>query len=86
MSNLLFPTGSSVGGELAVDSHIVGAFTGWRGRTLFKLRNGQLWQQEGYGHRYRYSFMPRVLITRSGDRYDMLVEGVDIPVPVRRLC
>ncbi len=85
MSNLLFPTGSGVEGEAAIASHIYGAFTGWDGRTLFKLRNGQLWQQVGYSHLYRYSYMPGVLITRSGDRYQMLVEGVDIPVPVKRL-
>lgn len=33
----------------AVEDHIVGAFTGWRGKTVFKLDNGQEWQQAESG-------------------------------------
>lgn len=32
-----------------VESHIVGVFTGWRGHTVFKLDNGQEWQQAESG-------------------------------------
>ncbi len=30
-------------------SHLVGVFTGWSGHTRFRLRNGEVWVQEGYG-------------------------------------
>ena len=35
------------------NTHIVGAFTGWEGKTRFRLANGQTWQQRTM-NRYRY--------------------------------
>jgi len=32
-----------------IESRINGAFTGWRGNTIFKLENGQEWQQAESG-------------------------------------
>ncbi len=32
-----------------IEQHIAGNFTGWRGRTVFKLDNGQEWQQAESG-------------------------------------
>ena len=32
-----------------VESHISGTFTGWRGKTVFKLDNGQEWKQAESG-------------------------------------
>lgn len=68
-----------------VESHIEGSFNGWSGSTVFKLRNGQVWQQQGYSHLHRYAYMPRVRIIRSGEGHAMVVEGVDAAVPVKRL-
>lgn len=68
-----------------IESHIDGAFTGWSGGALFKLRNGQLWQQEGFSYRYRYAYMPRVAISVVGDRHLLRVEGMGEGVFVRRL-
>lgn len=31
-----------------IDSRIEGTFQGWRGDTIFKLTNGQIWQQSSY--------------------------------------
>lgn len=36
------------------NTNIVGAFTGWEGKTRFRLANGQTWQQRTM-NRYRYS-------------------------------
>ena len=35
----------------AVVAHIAGDFTGWRGKTVFRLDNGQEWQQTESGYR-----------------------------------
>jgi hypothetical protein len=32
-----------------VEAHITGAFNGWRGQTIFRLDNGQQWQQAESG-------------------------------------
>jgi hypothetical protein len=69
----------------AIESRIDGEFTGWDGETVFKLQNGQIWQQASYAYRYRYAYSPGVLIYRSGGVYRMKVDGVDGDVVVRRL-
>ena len=49
-----------------IESAIVGAFTGWRGETVFELENGQVWRQRLDGrHRYKGAPNPRVRITRN---------------------
>jgi hypothetical protein len=37
------------GAREVVESHIDGAFVGWRGKTTFKLDNGQVWKQAESG-------------------------------------
>ena len=39
---------STAGGANVIESRIDGEFTGWSGDTIFKLRNGQIWQQSSY--------------------------------------
>ena len=68
-----------------VESRIDGEFSGWEGDTIFKLQNGQLWQQSSYAYKYRYSYSPEVLIYKSGSVYKMRVDGVDGEIAVRRL-
>src|SRR5688500_9081354 len=36
----------------AIESHIDGSFQGWSGETVFKLENGQYWQQTDYDYEY----------------------------------
>jgi hypothetical protein len=68
-----------------IESQIEGDFEGWEGETIVKLTNGQIWQQSEYYYYYRYAFMPKVLIFKSGGVYKMKVEGVEKPVGVTRL-
>ena len=76
---------SAVATADVVESRIDGEFSGWEGDTIFKLQNGQLWQQSSYAYKYRYSYRPKVLIYKSGSIYKMRVDGVDGEIAVRRL-
>jgi hypothetical protein len=68
-----------------VDSYIDGDFTGWGGETVFRLRNGQIWQQASYAYEYSYAYSPRVLIFSVGGAWRMQVEGVTDTIEVRQL-
>lgn len=68
-----------------IESKVDGKFNGWKGETIVKLENGQIWQQAEYTYRYRYRYRPDVLIYKSGSSYKMMVEGVDKAVRVKRL-
>ncbi len=83
--------GATSGGSAAatsadvIESKIDGEFSGWEGETIFKLMNGQIWQQSTYAYTYRYAYSPKVLIYRSGSGYKMKVDGVTGDVTVRRI-
>ncbi len=79
-----FPVAGPPEGE-TVESRIDGLFKGWSGGTLFKLRNGQLWQQQDFACLYRYAYAPRVRIYSMPDGYEMQVEGAQGAVRVRRI-
>lgn len=68
-----------------IESKIDGDFEGWEGETIFKLLNGQIWQQVEFAFHYHYSFMPDVIIYPSGSGFKMKVEGVDGAIGVVRL-
>lgn len=68
-----------------VESKIDGSFEGWDGETIVKLWNGQIWQQDEYFYIYHYSYMPKVLIYKSGGSYKMKVDGIDKAIRVKRL-
>ena len=40
--------------EVEITAKVIPAFTGWSGKTMFRLDNGQVWQQRQHG-RLRYS-------------------------------
>lgn len=71
------PASTSATTPALIESRIDGQFEGWTGETIFKLQNGQIWQQSTYAYKYAYKFSPPVLIYRSGGGYRMQVEGVD---------
>ena len=48
--------------DLQVQSRIAGPFTGWSGNALFRLANGQTWQQVG-ADRYYHPFPEGVEVT-----------------------
>jgi hypothetical protein len=79
-------TASDAGSTPAViESKIDGEFQGWDGETIFKLINGQIWQQSSYQYYYHYAYMPRVMIYRTDGGYKMKVDGVDQSVYVKRI-
>lgn len=69
----------------AIETQIDGDFDGWDGNTIFKLVNGQIWEQAEYDYEYEYDFMPGVLIYRASDGCRMKVEGMDDTIPVHRI-
>ncbi len=70
----------------AFNSQIDGNFEGWDGDTIFKLRNGQIWQQSEYDYEYNYEFSPNVLIYPSEyGGWRMKVERMSNSIGVKRL-
>lgn len=72
-------------GESVIDTEISGEFEGWSGETIFKLSNGQIWQQAEYDYEYEYEYNPKVMIYRKGGEYRMKVEGLEVTVAVKRI-
>ena len=68
-----------------IESQIDGEFSGWEGETIFKLTNGQIWQQAAYAYTYTYKYRPKVLIFRMSGMYEMQVEGMDSRIRVDRI-
>lgn len=69
----------------AVESTISGEFHGWDGETIFKLDNGQIWEQAEYDYMYSYAYRPEVTIYESSAGCRMKVEDEEETVLVRRL-
>jgi hypothetical protein len=74
----------SISGD-KLETHIKGTFRGWKNDAVFKLVNGQTWEQSKYAYRYHYAYRPAVIIIRTGSGYEMSVEGMDDTVPVKRI-
>ncbi len=69
----------------AIESTIDGEFNGWSGDTIFKLTNGQIWQQASYDYEYEYEYRPDVIIFSSSGGCKMLVERMDEAIEVKQL-
>jgi hypothetical protein len=68
-----------------IESRIDGTFEGWDGDTIFKLENGQIWEQVTYGYTYRYAFRPKVFIIKTNGAYKMKVDGVSSTIFVKQI-
>ena len=68
-----------------IETQILGEFKGWEGETIFKMLNGQVWQQAIYAYMYHYAYIPNVLIYQFKGDWIMKVEGVDETIRVKRL-
>lgn len=68
-----------------IESRIDGEFTGWEGETIFKLANGQVWQQAEYAYKYTYKYSPKVTIVKTSRGWVMQVDGVDRQLRVTRI-
>jgi hypothetical protein len=69
----------------AIESTISGDFSGWNGETIFKLDNGQIWQQAEYDYMYSYSYRPDVTIYETSGGCRMKVEDEDETIIVKRI-
>jgi hypothetical protein len=70
-----------------VESHIVGQFTGWHGKTIFKLDNGQEWRQAESGAYDAGKFEDPVVRIKPMllGSWLMYVEGCGCSVRVQRI-
>lgn len=69
-----------------VESRIVGEFTGWNGNTVFKLENGQVWQQAATGYFTNVRLKnPKVVIKKLLFGYLLTLPGQGETVFVRRI-
>jgi len=68
-----------------IESRITGTFTGWKGNTLFKLDNGQVWQQTDSGTYETRLENPPVVIKRLGFGYLLTLTGHGATVFVKRV-
>lgn len=73
-----------------IEARLLGDFTGWTGKTIFRLDNGQVWQQtnnyiRNYSPRDPIT-QPKVTITKGMfTSYNLRVEGVKRIVQVKRI-
>lgn len=68
-----------------IESAISGDVEGWDGETIFKLDNGQIWQQAEYDYTYFYEFHPDVTIYSTSGGCRMKVEDEDDTIIVKRI-
>ncbi|MGD8978125.1 MAG: hypothetical protein PVG91_11015, partial [Gammaproteobacteria bacterium] len=69
-----------------IQSRYVGEFTGWDGKTVFELENGQVWQQVGSGRMTYKATNPMITIKRAFmGSYLLKVEGRNKSVRVKRI-
>jgi|ERR1035438_9367550 hypothetical protein len=69
----------------AIESAISGEVHGWDGETIFKLDNGQIWQQAEYDYTYFYEYHPDVTIYQARGGCRMKVEDEDDTIIVKRI-
>ena len=68
-----------------IETQIDGEFEGWEGETIFKMMNGQIWQQSSYAYLYHYAYCPNVIIFKTSTGYIMKVDGVSDNISVIQL-
>ncbi|SHG13199.1 hypothetical protein SAMN05443575_1458 [Jatrophihabitans endophyticus] len=65
---------------LCMQTHVRGAWHGWKGDTVVQLDDGSKWKQAEYHYEYRYAYRPEAMM--SGDQ--LYVQGMSRAVRVRR--
>lgn len=69
-----------------IRSRLMGEFNGWDGTTIFRLENGQVWQQARSGRLVWQADRPTITIKRGlMGSYRLSVEGVNREVYVKRI-
>jgi hypothetical protein len=69
----------------AIETRIDGEFEGWEGETIFKMMNGQIWQQSSFAYMYHYAYSPEVIIYKTSTGHVMKVDGVNETINVTKL-
>jgi len=69
----------------AIETRTSGDIEGWSGETVFKLDNGQIWEQAEYSYTYFYAYRPEVTIYQTSSGCRMKVEDEDETILVRRI-
>lgn len=68
-----------------IESQIVSDFDGFEMGNIYKLANGQIWEQTDPRFRARIRVNPGVTIWKDGSQYSMHVDGLDPAITVRPL-
>tara|TARA_Y100000593_G_scaffold95004_1_gene198083 strand:+ start:7246 stop:7632 length:387 start_codon:yes stop_codon:yes gene_type:complete len=75
---------AAVGGQV-MKSSISSDFEGFDQGNIYKLLNGQIWQQTEFHIHIHIAVFPQALIYKDGTQYKMKVEGIDHAVAVKRI-
>jgi hypothetical protein len=65
-------------------SRLAGAFTGFHSGAVFRLTNGQVWQQRRYKYKYKCKYRPRVRIYGEQGKRLMEFDCMNEPIEVVR--
>jgi hypothetical protein len=65
-----------------INCRVAGAFTGYHSGAIFRLSNGQTWQQRLYKYKYKYKNRPLVKIQQSKGRWMAEFDCMDEPIEV----
>ena len=68
-----------------IESRIISNFNGLNFRNIYKLANGQIWEQTDFRMRVSVRFNPSVMIWNNGRIFKMKVEQIDHAVTVIRI-
>ena len=69
-----------------INSRYDGMFTGWTGKTLFRLENGQVWKQAESGRFTHRRDRPMITIKKKAfGSFVLKVEGLNRSVKVKRV-
>jgi hypothetical protein len=77
------PVGPTSDCNPAVETRIKGDYNGWDDEVIYKMDNGQIWQQVNYHYHYHYAYRPEVTIYPTSHGCHIKVEddddeGVDV--------
>jgi hypothetical protein len=67
-----------------IHSQLDGEFNGYDDGAIFRLTNGQIWQQRRYKYKYKYKYRPRVRLYQDQNRWFMEFDCMDEPIEVVR--
>src|SRR5262249_34519166 len=67
-----------------IHSQLQGDFNGYGDGAIFRLTNGQVWQQRRFRYKYKYKYRPPVGLYQKQNRWFMEFDCMDQPIEVVR--